>query len=137
VAFKDSIVTFEPKSTSQSFMFNVTVSDGNGGTVKDSMVIVVSIPTGNLRNLISSDNHFSILRNGSGELYLQLHCNSATATASVYNLCGRKVGEFKKVGDHFILDGYNSSSNGTIFLLVVDLFSGTGKSRIIQKVILQ
>jgi hypothetical protein len=137
VTFKDSVITFEPKTSSPSFIFNVTVSDGKGGTVKDSMVVVVSIPTENLKKSTTDNYKYSLLRNGSGKLVLQLHNNSASVTASLYDLNGQKVGEFKNEGNQITFISHNSKIEGAMLLLVMDVLSEAGRSRIIQKVILQ
>jgi hypothetical protein len=137
VTSKDSVITFEPKISSQSFTFNVTVSDGNGGTVKDSMVVVVSIPTENLKKSTTDNYKCSLLRNGTGKLVLQLHNNSASVTASLYNLTGQKVGEFKNEGNQITFSSHNSKIEGRMFLLLMDVLSEAGRSRIIQKVMLQ
>ncbi|HEX2956571.1 MAG TPA: two-component regulator propeller domain-containing protein, partial [Chitinispirillaceae bacterium] len=136
VTSKDSVVTFEPKTSSQSFTLFISVSDSKGGTVNDSMVVVVSIPTGSIKNSTLKCGKYLLSRNRSGELDLQLLNNTITATASVYNLCGRKVGEFKNKNDHITINYTNGLPEGTMFLLVVDILSETGRTRMIQKVIL-
>lgn len=136
VTVKDSVLTFEPQTGSQSFTLKVTVTDGKGGTAQDSMVVAVVVLTGTTHLIKSFDKRY-LLRNKSGILVLNSTNAMSFIHASLYDLCGKKVGDFIRSNNQLVFDSRHIQTTGKVYLLVLGVLSENSKSRIVEKLIIQ
>jgi hypothetical protein len=137
VSFKDSVVTFEPQTGSQSFTLKVSVSDGKGGVTQDSVFVVVSVITSNSKsdNFISS--HYKLQKDKSGMIVLSSEKSGVTIHASLFDLCGKKVGDFTQVNDQYVINNKHIQFPNTVYILVIRSRSEHGNLPYIEKLLIR
>jgi hypothetical protein len=137
VTVKDSVLTFEPQTGSQSFTLKASVSDGKGNAVQDSMVVLVSVITGSNRTMSLNSGCFRLQRNKQRMIMLSTENLTEPIQASMYDLSGKKVGDFISRNNQYVFGSKMIRSTGLVYIIVVRSIARPEIQPFIEKVIIQ
>lgn len=137
-AARDSVLTFEAVTGSESFTFTVTVSDGKGGAAVDSVKVVVDPSTGSVapEPAGGGSSYPLAITMTSTSLLLTPTPGTTIRSGVLYSLAGERIGEFSSAAGRCTLNRKPGGATAFAAILRVNVADAAGGTSTISRLLL-